>query len=123
MNTRYQIREASACEGGFGRTDKAIDAVLDRYVAVKILDPLFKESPSLEDKERFKREAKTLASLSHPNIPAIYDVLFPETSGEFKLIFEWIEGMTVRRFVDEKGVMSLEQIKNSSMTLVRQNML
>ena len=111
MNTRYQIREASAGEGGFGRIDKATDIILDRYVAVKVLDPLFKESPSLEDKERFKREAKTLASLSHPNIPAIYDVLFPETDGEFKLIFEWIDGMTVRRFIDEKGVMSLSQIK------------
>jgi len=110
MNTRYQIREASAGEGGFGRIDKAKDMLLDRYVALKILDPLFKESPSQEDKERFKREAKTLASLSHPNIPAIYDVLFPETDGEFKLIFEWIEGMTVRRFLDERGVMSLEQI-------------
>jgi len=110
MNTRYQIRESAVGEGGFGRIDKATDMILDRKVAVKILDPLFSSSPSDEDKERFKREAKTLASLSHPNIPAIYDVLFPETDGEFKLIFEWIEGMTVRRFLDEKGVMSLEQI-------------
>jgi serine/threonine protein kinase len=111
MNTRYKIREASAGEGGFGRIDKANNIILDRDVAVKVLDPLFKESSSLEDKERFKREAKTLASLSHPNIPAIYDVLFPETDDEFKLIFEWIDGMTVRRFIDEKGVMSLSQIK------------
>jgi serine/threonine protein kinase len=111
MNTRYQIIAAATGEGGFGRIDKAKDTVLERYIALKTLDPLFKESPSPEDKERFKREAKTLANLSHPNIPAIYDVVFPETNAEFKLIFEWIEGKTMRRFLDERGVMSLEQIK------------
>jgi serine/threonine protein kinase len=111
MNTRYHIAETATGTGGFGRIDKAKDTLLERTVAIKMLDPLFKESPSTEDKERFKREAKTLATLSHPNIPAIYDVLFPETSGEFKLIFEWISGQTMREFLDEKGVMSLEQIK------------
>lgn len=113
MNTRYQIVETSTGEGGFGRIDKALDTVLERYVALKILEPLFKESPSSADKERFKREAKTLASLSHPYIPAIYEVQFPENDHdeEFKLIFEWIEGKTVRQFLDEKGVMSLEQVK------------
>lgn len=87
MNTRYQIVETIAGEGGFGRIDKALDTVLERYVALKILDPLFKESPSCADKERFKREAKTLASLSHPYIPAIYDVQFPnnDQDEEFKL--------------------------------------
>jgi len=100
----------AAGEGGFGRIDKAKDVRLERNVAIKILDPLFKESLSPQDTERFLREAKTLASLSHPHIPAIYDMVFPENNGEFKLIFEWIEGFTVRQFIDTKGVMSLEQV-------------
>lgn len=102
--------EAIAGAGGFGRVDKAVDTILERNVAIKILDPLFKESPSPADQERFLREAKTLANLSHPHIPAIYDIIFPENNGEFKLIFEWIEGITVHQFLNTKGVMSLEQI-------------
>jgi serine/threonine protein kinase len=110
MKTRYQIIESGAGEGGFGRIDKAFDMILERNIAMKILDPLFKESPSPQDTMRFSREAKTLASLSHPHIPAIYDVVFPENNGEFKLIVEWIEGITVREFLNTRGVMSLEQI-------------
>jgi len=110
MNTRYQVIESAAGEGGFGRIDKAFDMILERNIAIKILDPLFKESPSPQDTMRFSREAKTLASLSHPYIPAIYDVVFPENNGEFKLIFEWIEGMTVGEFIRTRGVMSLEQV-------------
>lgn len=109
MNLRYQMIEPATGTGGFGRIDKAFDTILERNIAIKILDPLFKESPSPQDTMRFSREAKTLASLSHPHIPAIYDVVFPE-NGEFKLIFEWIDGITVREFLNTKGVMSLEQV-------------
>lgn len=110
MNTRYQIIEAATGKGGFGQIDKAFDTILERNIAIKILDPLFKESPSPQDTMRFSREAKTLANLSHPYIPAIYDVVFPKNNGEFKLIFEWIEGITVHEFINTRGVMSLEQV-------------
>ena len=54
MTTRYRIIEQAAGEGGFGRIDKAQDTELERFVAIKVLDPLFKDTPSEEDKERFK---------------------------------------------------------------------
>jgi len=58
-----------------------------------------------EDRERFKREARILASLNHPNIPAIYDVQFEEEV--FRIVFQWIDGITLRAVVAE-GPPSLE---------------
>ncbi len=111
MNPRYKIVEAAAGEGGFGRVDRAIDNELEREVAIKTLDPLFSAEPSAKDIERFRREAKALARLSHPNIPAIYDVQFSEDSREFRIVFEWIEGQTLREHLQTNGVLSLENAR------------
>ncbi len=67
---------------------KGRDNVLERDIAVKVLDPLATELPE-PDQERFRREARILAKLSHPNIPAIYDVDF--RPGKFLIIFQFIE--------------------------------
>lgn len=83
MEARYQIERETAGEGGYGRIDKAVDTELDRPVAIKTLDPLFRASPTNTDVERFRREAKALARLSHPNIPAIYDVDFSQPQASF----------------------------------------
>jgi serine/threonine protein kinase len=114
MSDRYKVVEDNIGQGGFGRIDKAFDEFLERHVAIKTLDPLFKSAPTKEDRERFKREAKNLASLTHPNIPAIYDVQFPESNSEFKIIFQWIDGITVREYLTDYGVLSLDQVKHYS---------
>jgi serine/threonine protein kinase len=111
MDTRYRIEVKVAGHGGFGVIDKAWDNALERWLAIKTLDPLFKHSPSEEDKERFKREAKTLASLTHPNIPAVYDVVFPTAGNEFKILFQWIDGTTARDYLKNKGLLSLDQVR------------
>lgn len=93
---------------------KAADDDLERQVAIKVLDPLFKEKPTDQDKERFRREAKVLASLSYPTIPAIYDVRFHENGPdgpEFKIIFEWIDGTTVRQLLIDRGPASLDEAR------------
>ena len=74
MSDRYVVMKADAGKGAFGIVKKALDTDLERHVAIKTLNPIFKVSPSEEDIERFRREAKTLAALSHPNVPAVYDV-------------------------------------------------
>jgi serine/threonine protein kinase len=56
--------------GGMGEVYRARDTKLDRDVAVKVLPEVFASDP--ERLARFMREAKTLASLNHPNIAAIY---------------------------------------------------
>ena len=111
MPERYKIVEGAAGEGGYGRVDKAIDTELEREVAIKTLDPVFKVEPSAEDIERFKREAKTLARLSNPHIPAIYDVRFSEAEQEFKIIFEWIDGVSLRESLQTRGVLSFEDAR------------
>lgn len=109
MPERFEILQADAGEGGFGRVHRARDSELDRDVAIKVLDPIFKLEPSGTDKERFRREAKTLARLSHPNIPAIYDVIFDEAKKDFRIIFQWIDGTTLAQHLRDRGVLSVDQ--------------
>ncbi|MFI6079113.1 serine/threonine-protein kinase [Actinoplanes sp. NPDC051343] len=108
FTSRYRVDIAAIGEGGFGRIDKAFDTDLERPVALKTLDPLFKESPSGSDIERFRREARTLAQLSHPSIPAIYDVRLSPENSEFIIIFEWIEGESLRGVLQSRRVLDVE---------------
>jgi serine/threonine-protein kinase len=108
---RYEILESAAGQGGFGRVDRAVDRVLEREVAIKTLDPLFSVEPSPTHIERFHREAKALARLSHPNIPAIYDVQLSEETKEFRIVFEWIEGETLTKHLQDRGTLSLEEAR------------
>ena len=65
----YQVT-APLGEGGMGQVWRATDTTLDRQVAIKVLPDAFAADP--ERLARFEREAKTLASLNHPHIAAIY---------------------------------------------------
>src|SRR5262245_47014800 len=67
---RYEIL-APIAAGGMGQVYRAIDNRLGRHVAVKVLPA--EVSNNREWRERFKLEARTLASLNHPNIIAVYD--------------------------------------------------
>ncbi|HEY8131110.1 MAG TPA: protein kinase [Thermoanaerobaculia bacterium] len=78
--------------GGMGEVYRAHDEELDRDVAIKTLPPEFARDP--ERMARFRREARTLASLNHPNIAAIYGL---EESGDLDcLVLELVEGETLR---------------------------
>ncbi len=59
-------------EGGMAVVWKAVDTTLDREVAIKVLPDAFSKDP--ERLARFEREAKSLASLNHPNFAAIHSV-------------------------------------------------
>ncbi len=78
--------------GGMATVFKAYHASLDRYVAIKVLHPAFKANPQFF--ERFKREARIVAKLEHPNIIPVYD--FNEHKGEPYLVMRFIEGDTLK---------------------------
>src|SRR6516225_10394235 len=86
-------------KGGMGEVYRARDSKLDRDVAIKVLPESFAQDP--DRVARFTREAKTLASLNHPNIAAIYGI---EGSA---LVMELVEGddLSVRI---ARGAMPLE---------------
>lgn len=98
--TRFSFETEPHGAGGLARVIKGRDNDLDRDIAVKVLNPLATEFPEAEQ-ERFRREARILARLSHPNIPAIYDVDF--SPGKFLIIFQFIEGRTLRQIIEDEG--------------------
>ena len=88
--TRLGVYEITAQigEGGMGEVYRATDTTLSRQVAIKILPDVFAADP--ERLARFEREARTLASLNHPHIAAIYAV--EKSAGIQALVMELVEG-------------------------------
>lgn len=82
--------------GGMGEVYRAQDRKLGRDVAIKVLPHHLAEHP--EALERFGREAKAVAALSHPNILAIFD--FGEHHGTAYAVMELLEGETLRQRLD-----------------------
>ena len=74
-----------------GAVYRARDTKLDRDVAIKVLLPTVADDP--ERLARFEREAKTLASLNHPHIAAIYGL--EDADGTTALVLELVEGPTL----------------------------
>ncbi len=87
----YRIMEQLG-QGGMATVYKAYHAALDRYVALKVLHPAFGEEPSFE--ARFKREARLVAKLEHPNIIPIFD--YAEHEKRPFLVMKYVEGETLK---------------------------
>lgn len=105
ITDRYELIDANHAEGGFGRISKRRDKILDRLVAVKQLRLL----DNTEARERFLREAKTLARLNHPNIPAIYDI--QQDQAQMYIYFAFVEGKSLRSHVNAETVPSLDRAR------------
>ena len=82
--------------GGMGIVYKARQKQLDRLVALKILSPTIARDPAFA--ERFAREARALALLSHPHIVAVYD--FGEKNGVFYFLMEFVDGVNLRQLLN-----------------------
>jgi hypothetical protein len=90
--------------GGMGEVYRARDTRLDRAVALKVLPPGTSADPIR--KQRFEREARTISSLSHPNLCVLYDVGTHE--GVDYLVMELLEGETLSARL-ERGPLPIEQ--------------
>ena len=78
--------------GGMGIVYLAQDTKLDRQVAIKSIPPIMSKDEKI--KSRLKREAKLLASLNHPDIATIYDIVETEQGASY-LVLEYIPGDTL----------------------------
>ena len=100
--TRLGVFEVSAQigEGGMGQVYRARDTKLDRDVAIKILPEAF--AHDADRLARFEREAKTLASLNHPNIAQIFGL--EQTGDVHALVMELVSGEDLSRRIARGAV-------------------
>src|SRR6202045_392721 len=100
----YEILTAIGA-GGMGEVYKARDTRLDRIVAIKVLPTHLADRSEL--RERFEREAKTIASLNHPHICTLYDT--GHQDGIDYLVMEYLEGETLAQRL-LKGALPMQQV-------------
>jgi serine/threonine-protein kinase len=92
-------------QGGMGEVWEALDRALERRVAIKKLVPEIAEVP--RERQRFLKEARTVAALKHPNIIEIHQVV--ENLDELYLVFEFVDGVALDSVLGEKGRLSLPE--------------
>jgi eukaryotic-like serine/threonine-protein kinase len=100
---RYEV-ERELGRGGMGRVLLARDAALDRYVAVKLLDA----GGDPELRERFLREGRFAAQLSHPNVVAVFDT--GEADGRPFVVMEVVEGGSLADEVRRRGALPPDEV-------------
>ena len=93
-------------EGGMGTVYRAVQRDLGRTVAVKCIIPAISGGFESSDIARFKREARVLTKFRHPNIVEVYDFGISTTP---YLVIEYLEGKSLREYLDEKGSRSLKE--------------
>ena len=95
--------------GGMGEVYRATDTNLGRQVAIKVLPEALARPERLA---RFEREAKTLASLNHPNIAQIYGL--EKADGSRALVMELVEGQTLADRIGEARFRSTRHCRSRS---------
>jgi len=95
---RYELEELVGT-GGMSTVFRAYDRQLERRVAIKILHEHYADDP--EYLERFRREARAVAKLSHPNIVTVIDR--GDDGGRQYIVFEYVEGENLKELVVRSG--------------------
>jgi serine/threonine protein kinase len=95
---RYELEELVGT-GGMSSVYKARDRLLERNVALKVLHPHYSEDA--EYVERFRREARAVAQLSHPHIVTVIDR--GEDGGQQFIVFEFIDGENLKQLIGRIG--------------------
>jgi serine/threonine protein kinase len=104
LSGRYRL-ESKLGSGGMSTVYLALDEVLDRPVAIKLLHREISEEA--DQLERFRREARAAARLSHPNLVGVIDA--GEDDGRPYIVFEYIKGRTLKRRLQEEGRLPIDE--------------
>ena len=102
LSGRYELEEKIG-SGGMAEVYKAHDRLLARPVAIKILHAAYRAD--VEFIERFHREAKSAARLSHPNIVSIYDV--GVAGNDHYIVMEYVQSNTLKKKIQDEGALDI----------------
>ena len=101
----YEIRGVVG-QGGNGIVLKAFDPALDRVVAIKVIDPLLAKSGAA--RQRFAREAKSMASIFHENVVPIHAV--DEHQGLPYFVMEYVPGQSLEARIEATGALPITEV-------------
>ncbi len=102
---RYDV-ESRIGSGGMGTVWRGKDRLLERPVAIKLLHDGLAADASFA--ERFRREARAAAKLSHPNVAAVYDTGDEEGDGVPFIVMEYVDGNSLSAIIKERGPLPVE---------------
>src|SRR5918994_1865369 len=104
LNGRYRL-DAQVGAGGMSTVYRAFDATLERRVAIKLMHrDIAGDSDQLE---RFRREARAVAQLSHPHVVGVIDA--GEEDGRPYIVFEYVEGETLKDRIRRLGRLPVDE--------------
>jgi eukaryotic-like serine/threonine-protein kinase len=104
LSGRYRL-DAKLGSGGMSTVYLARDETLERWVAAKVLHREISDQP--DQIERFRREARAVARVSHPNVVAVIDA--GEDGGRPYIVFEYVEGQTLKERIEQAGRLPLDE--------------
>ena len=104
LNGRYRL-DAQIGTGGMSTVYRAFDSVLERRVAVKLMHREI--AADTDQLERFRREARAVAQLSHPHIVGVIDA--GEEDGRPYIVFEYVEGETLKDRIRRMGRLPVDE--------------
>ena len=114
LDNRYELLEVIGV-GGMAVVYKAMCHRLNRLVAIKILKDEY--SNDEEFRRRFHGESQAVAMMSHPNIVNVFDV--SNTDGLNYIVMELIDGITLKQYMEKKGILSWRETLHFSMQIAK----
>ena len=104
LSGRYRL-ESKLGSGGMSTVYLARDETLERWVAAKVLHREISDQP--DQLERFRREARAVAQVSHPNVVAVIDA--GDDGGRPYIVFEYVDGETLKARIDHARRLPLDE--------------
>jgi serine/threonine-protein kinase len=104
LSGRYRL-ESKLGSGGMSTVYLSRDETLQRWVAIKVMHREMSDQP--DQLERFRREARAVAQLSHPNVVSVIDA--GEDGGFPYIVFEYVEGETLKDRIDRLGRLPVDE--------------
>src|SRR6478609_6527328 len=114
LSGRYRL-DAQVGSGGMSTVYRAFDSTLERRVAIKLMHREI--AADTDQLERFRREARSVAQLSHPHIVGVIDA--GEEDGRPYIVFEYVEGETLKERIRRMGRLPIDEAIAYSIEIAR----